>query len=345
MGISPSLPSHAYTQLYLPADCFRLCHGGAPPHCFCRGPHHSRSKYVYVERNNTGGPPRESYRDPADLAAAGVMPPAWAAQPWRPKDYDVLSRVLGQLMAQQRGITEVPWAEVQGFAGYPGLGPGAGPGAGSGAGAPWMFGGADVEAARRQNERVKEMFDQVQTMSDCLFGSPAELREKRFEQRLLSHLQPLVPELAKLIALQQMGLVGGGGMGMGIGAGPAAGMSPFAGGVGGMQPAMNPFAMAGSGAVQGMHPMMAGGGGVDPRMMAEAGGMGGGMRRPSRGRRGIRNLEWDDEDDELEWGRGRGGGFGGGRRRRRGRYDDLDDLFGDRGGDGEYVIPAVETSG
>ena len=87
MGVSTSYPSHAYDQIYLPADCFRLCN---PSSCFCGGNHHnhhnhshhnnhcghhSRSKYVYVERNNPSG--RESYRDPMELIERGLVPPGW----------------------------------------------------------------------------------------------------------------------------------------------------------------------------------------------------------------------------------------------------------------------------
>ena len=93
MGISPSSPSHTYSQLYLPADTFRLCHAGSS--CFCRGSHHhNRSKYVYVDRssnhnhnshNNSGNAPyaaygaspREIFRDPMDLLGRGMVPPGW----------------------------------------------------------------------------------------------------------------------------------------------------------------------------------------------------------------------------------------------------------------------------
>lgn len=407
MGVSTSTPSYAYDQLYLPADCFRPCH---PSSCFCNGRHHShsRSKYVYIERNNPYSynspynnhtPSREIYRDPADCidrffpptgggAAynAAPPPPGWAPpHHWRPRDYDVLSRVLGQVMAQQRGITEVPWAEMSmpspyaycppapmaGGWGYPWggwtppwLNAGAGGadmdfggGGGSGNGRKRMMAELVEEATKAQNERVKELFDKLQDVNDCLFGSAAEMREKRFEQSMLRHLQPLVPELAKLIAVQQMGLglggqgmgglgalpggggaagMGGlGGIGMGMGMPGMQGLNPFAG-MGGMGPMMNPFGMPGGG-MPGMNPMMGG----EPGFMAGAGDMGGGMgRRRNRGRRAVRDMEFDDDDDDLDFGRGRSR-FGRRKGRRGGgRYDDLDDLFGDRGGDGEYVGPA-----
>ena len=101
-----------------------------------------------------------------------------------------------------------------------------------------------------------------------------------------------------------------------------------------MNPMMYPPAGMG-----GMHKMMGGG---DPGMMMGGGGgdMGGGLgRRRNRGRRGMRDFDYDDDDDDDFGGFGRGRG---GRRRRRGRYNfDDDDLFGDRGGEGEYVEPAL----
>lgn len=301
-----------------------------------------------------------------------IPPPGWSSPAlWRAKDYDMMARVLGQVLAQQRGITEVPWAEmplpIQMQMQMPNYNGGPAPWFAGNWGGPWgggdgeFFGGGKKrmaelvdEATKAQNERVKELFDKLQDVNDCLFGSAAELREKRFEQSMLRHLQPLMPELAKLIAMQQMGFAGGGAgglmqglgmgggmpmggmpmggaMGMGVpGMNPLAGMEGM-GGMGGMNPMMNLFGMGGGG-MPGMNPMMGGGG--DPGMMGGGGEMGGGLgRRRNRGRRATRELDFEDDEDDLDFGRGR-------RRRGRrggGRYDDLDDLFGDRGGDGEYV--------
>jgi hypothetical protein len=162
-------------------------------------------------------------------------------------------------------------------------------------------------------------------------------------------LQPLIPELMKLIALQQQSGLNGAGANGGMMPRPPAGEMPpgpmgmggmntyvMPGAMPGMHPMINPMAAMGS-----MNPTMGGG---DPGMMGGGGDMGGGFpRRRPRPRRGIRDFDYDEdeEDDFGGFGRGRGGGHGG-RRRRRGRYNfDDDDLFDDRGGDGEYVEPAL----
>jgi len=196
----------------------------------------------------------------------------------------------------------------------------------------------------------EETRDRTRVLHDIVFGSDAEKQEKQVQEQLLKRLTPMIPELAKLLAMQQAGLTGAGsngGAGMmsgpppagGMPAGPMGmgGMSPYgpAGGMPGMTPMMYP-----PGAMGGMHPMMGGG---DPSMMMGGGGdMGGGFgRRRNRGRRGMRDFDYDEDDDDDFGGFG-GRGRGGMRRRRRGRYNfDDDDLFGDRGGEGEYVEPAL----
>jgi hypothetical protein len=216
--------------------------------------------------------------------------------------------------------------------------------------------------------RFTGMDEKLRILTDIMFGSEAERQEKQVQEQLLKRFQPMIPELAKLIALQQQqqqaGSAGAGGPSAGLGAGGmpgmggigGAGMNPFAAGPAGMMPPpgmgmgmgmggpmMNPYAMGGS-----MGPMMGGGGGGgDPGMMGGGGGgdMGGGgagrRRTPGRGRRPIRDYDYDEEDDDDF------GGFGsrprGGRGRRRrgggGRLGRDEDLFDDWGGDGEYVEP------
>ena len=364
MGVSTSSPSYAYDQIYLPADCFRLCH---PHSCFCGGGrsggcgHHSRSKYVYVERNGPSG--RESYRDPMELVERGLVPPGWGMGGvglWRPKDYEVVRGLMAQWMASQKGLAEGPWGEMMGYGvggAYPPHytqtppsplwsqwqgpwqgGPDGGIGSGSGSR------GRDVVVDEETRDRAR-------VLHDIVFGSDAERQEKQVQEQLLKRLTPMIPELAKLLAMQQAGLNGmssnGGGMmsgpppAGGMPAGPMGmgGMSPYgpAGGMPGMTPMMYPPAGMG-----GMHPMMGGGG--DPSMLMGGGGgdMGGGFgRRRNRGRRGMRDFDYDEDDDDDFGGFG-GRGRGGMRRRRRGRYNfDDDDLFGDRGGEGEYVEPAL----
>jgi hypothetical protein len=191
---------------------------------------------------------------------------------------------------------------------------------------------------------------QIRILQDIAFGSEADKQEKQIQEQMLKRLQPLIPELMKLIALQQQSGLNGAGANGGMTPGPPAGgmpagpmgmggMNPYGGMPGampGMHPLMNPMATMG-----GMNPMMGGG---DPGMMGGGGDMGGGFpRRRPRPRRGIRDFDYDEdeEDDFGGFGRGRRGGHGG-RGRRRGRYNfDDDDLFGDRGGDGEYVEPAL----
>jgi hypothetical protein len=181
-----------------------------------------------------------------------------------------------------------------------------------------------------------DLRDKIRILNDITFGSDADRQERQLQEQMLKRLQPMIPELAKLIALQQAGMnpnAGGGIMPGGMPAGPM-GMNPYVQAGGGM-PGMHPMMQYPLAAMAGMNPMMGGG---DPGMM---GGGGFGGRRRNRGRRGImREIDYDDdeEDDFGGFGRGRGGG----RRRRRGRYNfDDDDLFGDRGGDGEYVEPAL----
>ena len=357
MGTSPSTPSYAYDQLYLPADCFRLCH---PNSCFCHtghahnhshncGHHHSRSKYVYVERNNPSG--RESYRDPAELIERGLVPPGWGmgcVGLWRPKDYEVVRGLVAQCMAERRGLIEemgavhppqyhqapAPWSQWQQGA-WQGVRDG---GLGSG---------------KREVFVDEETRDRTRLMHDILFGSDAEKQEKQVQEQLLKRLTPMIPELAKLLAMQQaqsngaisnVGMMSGPPLAGGVPAGPTGmgGTSPYGhtGGMPGMTPMMYPSAGMG-----GMHPMM---GGRDPSMMLGGGGgdMGGGFgRRRNRGRRAMRdfNYDEDDDDDDDDFGGFGGRGRGGMRRRRRpGRYNfNDDDLFGDRGGEGEYVEPAL----
>lgn len=366
MGVSTSSPSYTYDQIYLPADCFRLCN---PNTCFCRGGHHSRSKYVYVERNNPSG--RESYRDPVDMLERGMVPPGWGMgnmSSWRPRDYEVMRGLAAQYMANQRGITEVPWGEMMG-GGFGGMSPpGMGGGQGYGYGppayqqhappAPWSQwqdpgpwqNGPEVGNGRRETID-EETRDKIRLLSDIMFGSEADKQEKQVQEQPLKRLQPMIPELAKLLASQQTGLNGAGANGGGMMPGPPppaggmppgamgmGGMNPYgaAGGMPGMNPMMHPYASMG-----GMHPMMGGG---DAGMMSSGGDMGGGFgRRRNRGRRAMRDFDYEDDDEDDFGGFGRGGR--GGRRRRRGRYNfDDDDLFGDRGGEGEYVEPALAGS-
>ncbi|GAB7327466.1 hypothetical protein MBLNU13_g11346t1 [Cladosporium sp. NU13] len=357
MGVSTSHPSHAYDQLYLPADCFRLCN---PNSCFCGGSHahthshncghsncghHSRSKYVYVERNNLSG--RESYRDPMELIERGLAPPGWGVNSmglWRPKDYEVMRGLVAQWMAERRGLME---GEMMG-GGLQGYGTGTAyppqyhqvpPPWSQWQQGPWQ-GGQDGGMGKRDMIVDEETRDRTRLMHDILFGSDAEKQEKQVQEQLLKRLTPMIPELAKLLAMQQAQLNGASSnAGMmpgplpagGMPAGPMGmgGMSPYgpAGGMPGMTPMMYPSAGMG-----GMHPMMGGG---DPSMMLGGGGdMGGGFsRRRNRGRRAMRDFDYDEDDDDDFGGFG-GRGRGGMRRRRRGRYNfDDDDLFGDRGGE------------
>jgi hypothetical protein len=360
MGASSSTPSYAYDQIYLPADCFRVCN---PHSCFCSGSssgngggHHSRSKYVYVERNNPSG--RESYRDPMELVERGLVPPGWgmgSVNLWRPKDYEVMSRVLAQYMANQRGITEVPWGEMGMGGGLQGYGMGAYSGHPYQHPArppppPWSHwqgqwqGGPDAGNGRREIVVDEETRTKIQLLNDIMFGSEADKQEKQVQEQLLKRLTPMIPDLAKLIALQQAGLNGAtANGGMMPGPPPPGSMPQGAMGMGGMHPYGSPGGMSGMNPMMyppvgmgGMHQMMGGG---DPGMMMS--GAGGDMgRRRNRGRRGMRDFDYDEDDDDDFGGFGRG--RAGGRRRRRGRYNfDDDDLFGDRGGEGEYVESAL----
>jgi hypothetical protein len=456
MGISPSSPSHAYSQLYLPADTFRLCHAGSS--CFCRGTHpHNRSKYVYVDRssnhnshnNNNGNSPssypyygsnpgyasspREVFRDPMDLLERGMVPPGWGmagVRDWRKRDWEIMNQMLESYLAAggnggpgQRGLRggggggEFPWAEMmfangggaggggmQGMQGYgggagpmgfqqqqqqqpsawgPAMGPGPGfapPGAWQQSNGyqnpgnygnmnPWQGPPEYTTTNKREipspadDPRFTGMDEKLRILTDIMFGSEAERQEKQVQEQLFKRFQPMIPELAKLIALQQQQQqAGSAGAGAGVGApvgipgmGGGAGMNPFAAGPAGMMPPpgmgmgmgmggpmMNPYAMGG-----GMGPMMGGGGGGggDPGMMGGGGGggdMGGGgpgRRRNTRGRRPVRDYDYDDEDEDDFGGLGSRGRAGRGRRRRGGRLGRDDDLFDDWGGDGEYVEP------
>ncbi|OQN98025.1 hypothetical protein B0A48_16331 [Cryoendolithus antarcticus] len=75
MGADCSLPSHKYTQFYLPADCFRSCCPGSPG-CDNHRSHGSRrSNYWYVERGGNG---KDRYHDPFEymdrmFARGGAM--------------------------------------------------------------------------------------------------------------------------------------------------------------------------------------------------------------------------------------------------------------------------------
>ncbi|KAM0712852.1 hypothetical protein Q7P35_000301 [Cladosporium inversicolor] len=383
MGVSTSTPSYAYDQLYLPADHFRLCNPSSS--CFCHTNHntpnghcghHSRSKYVYVERNNPSG--RESYRDPMEWIERGMVPPGWLAglsggmgggmggmSMWRAKDWEVMRGLVAQMMAEKRELGESPWGDMMGMGGMGGLqgyemgsmgaypaGPGyhqqyqysAPPPYGQWQG-PWqggMAGGGGNGSGRGGMMVDEETRDRTRLMHDIMFGSEAEKQEKQLQEQLLKRLTPMIPELAKLLAMQQAGLNGAGSNGGGMMAGPppAGGMPAGPMGMGGMSPhgpaggmpGMNPM-MYSPAAMGGMHPMMGGG---DPSMLMGGGGdMGGGFgRRRNRGRRAMRDFDYDEDDDDDFvgfGGRGRGGGM---RRRRRGRYNfDDDDLFGDRGGE------------
>ena len=205
--------------------------------------------------------------------------------------------------------------------------------------------------------RFTGMDEKLRILTDIMFGSEAERQEKQVQEQLLKRFQPMIPELAKLIALQQQQQAGGAAAGAAAGGlpgmgGGGPGMSPFAAGPAGMMPPppgmgmgggpmLNPYAAMGGG----MGPMMGGGGG-DPGTMGGGGGggdMGGGggpgRRRNQRGRRPIRDYDYDEEEEDDY------GGFGsrvrGGRMRRRGggRTRRDGDLFDDWAGDGEYVKP------
>jgi hypothetical protein len=324
MGVSTSYPSHAYDQIYLPADCFRLCN---PSSCFCGGNHHnhhnhshhnnhcghhSRSKYVYVERNNPSG--RESYRDPMELIERGLVPPGWGMSNvglWRAKDFEVMRGLVAQAMAERRGLAEGGWGDMMGGGGGGLQGSGVGglpaysppqyhhqapppPAWGQWQGA-WQ-GGQDG-GGKRDMFVDEETRDRTRILHDIVFGSDAEKQEKQVQEQLLKRLTPMIPELAKLLAMQQAGLSGAGSNGAGMMPGPPpvggmptgpmgmGGMSPYgpAGGMPGMTPMMYPSASMG-----GMHPMMGGG---DPSMLMGGGDMGGGFgRRRNRGRRAMRDF-------------------------------------------------------
>lgn len=199
-------------------------------------------------------------------------------------------------------------------------------------------GGIGSAGGKRDVLVDEETRDRTRILHDIVFGSDAEKQEKQVQEQLLKRLTPMIPELAKLLAVQQAGLNGGGGTMPGpppvggmpagpMGMGGMGGMNPYgpAGGMLGMTPMMYPSASMG-----GMHPMMGGG---------DIGGEFG--RRRNRVRRTVRDFDYDEDDDDDFGGFG-GRGRGGMRRRRRGRHNfDDDDLFGDRGGEGEYVEPAL----
>lgn len=297
-----------------------------------------------------------------ELVERGIVPPGnWGVanmNMWRPKDYEIMSRVMAQYMANQRGLTEVPWGEMMmggaggGLGGMNSMG-GMGMGGLQGYGPPpaaaygpwghgpwhhsWTAGGHDMGSGERSTVDgvdYQKMKERVRLLDDLMFGSEADKLEKQADEQMLKRLQTMIPELAKLIALQQAGLGGAGpqpaGMMPGMPGMPPGGqmgingINPFApGGMPPMNPMVNPYAMAG------MNHMMGGG---DHGMIGGSGEMGGFGRRRPRGRRGPRDFDFDDDDDDdFGFGRGRGG-----RRRRRGRYNGLfdDDDFG---GDGEYV--------
>ena len=307
-----------------------------------------------------------------------MVPPNWLAglnggmggmgmSMWRAKDWEVMRGLVAQMIAEKRGLGEIPWGEMigmggMGLQGYGGIGaysggPGyhqhqysAPPPYGKWQG-PWQ-GGPDGGFGNGKGGFVvdEETRDRTRLMHDIMFGSEAEKQEKQVQEQLLKRLTPMIPELAKLLAMQQAGLTNASsnGGGMMAGAPPAGGMSAGQMGMGGMSPYGSAGGMAGinpmiysTAGMGGMHPMMGGG---DPSMLIGGGGdMGGGFgRRRNRGRRAMRDFDYDEDDDDDFGGfggRGRGGGM---RRRRRGRYNfDDDDLFGDRGGEGEYVEPAL----
>lgn len=306
-----------------------------------------------------------------ELIERGMVPPGWGMSSvglWRAKDFEVMRALVAQWMAERRGLAEVEMTGVVGVGGgLQGYGMGGlpacppqchqAPPPWSQWQGPWQ-GGQDGGLGSGSGNGKRDMFvdeetrDRTRILHDIVFGSPAEKQEKQVQEQLLKRLTPMIPELAKLLAMQQAGLNGassnGGGMMPGpppaggmsagpMGMGGMGGMNPYgpAGGMPGMTPMMYPSAGMG-----GMHPMMGGG---DPGMMLGGGGdMGGGFgRRRNRGRRTMRDFDYDEDDDDDFGGFG-GRGRGGMRRRRRGRYNfDDDDLFGDRGGEGEYVEPAL----
>jgi hypothetical protein len=299
----------------------------------------------------------------------GMLSPGWGmgnVSAWRQRDWEVMRGLLAQWMADKRGVIEAPWGEMMGMS----MG---GPGGGlQGYGAtgtypvhyqqhqppppwsqwqgPWQ-GEPDGGGGKGGMMVDEETRDRARVLHDIVFGSEAEKQEKQVQEQLLKRLTPMIPELAKLLAMQQAGLNGAGsngGGGMMSGPPPVGGMPPGPLGMGGMSPygpaggmpGMNPMMYPPAG-IGGMHPTMGGG---DPGMMMGGGGdTGGGFgRRRNRGRRAMRDFDYDEDDDDDFGGFG-GRGRGGMRRRRRGRYnfDDDDDLFGDQGGEGEYVEPAL----
>ncbi|KAK6437507.1 hypothetical protein LTR95_006292 [Oleoguttula sp. CCFEE 5521] len=129
MGADCSLPSHKYTQLYLPADCFRSCCPG-PPGCDNHRSHGSkRSNYWYVERGGNG---KDRYHDPFDymdrvFARGGamqmMMPGGWPGMPMQAPMNMAMNMGYGNMAGIANGYGSGPYG---GGCGTPGgmMGPG-----------------------------------------------------------------------------------------------------------------------------------------------------------------------------------------------------------------------------
>lgn len=217
-----------------------------------------------------------------------------------------------------------------------------------------------MQRMKRMESMAKEYEERMTSINNQLYGSDAERQEELYKHRQNKLWQEF--QQAQMQGANGMGAVGHGlggaamgGLGMGMGvtqgnpmmAGPAMGMgaaSMFSGG-GGMGGMGMPGFGAGMGQMGGLGTMggMGAAGMMDPmqaQMMGGTGGMGGlgnggGMGRRG-GRRARKNISFggDDDDDDDDW--DGGGRFGRSRgRRRRSRFDDDEDLFGGRFGDGE----------
>ncbi|OQO13775.1 hypothetical protein B0A48_02006 [Cryoendolithus antarcticus] len=129
MGADCSLPSHKYTQLYLPADCFRSCCPG-PPNCDNHRSHGSkRSNYWYVERGGNG---KDRYHDPFDymdrvFARGGamqmMMPGGWPGMPMQGPMGMGMNVGYGNMAGYANGHGSGPYGGGCGAGGIMGPGP------------------------------------------------------------------------------------------------------------------------------------------------------------------------------------------------------------------------------
>lgn len=351
MGLDVSRPSREYTELYLPADTFRVCN--PRERCWCDRGSHRDSRYYYVER---GGDGRERYHDPFDYMDRFMMGGGWP-MPWKDvgqwstRDFDRLGEIMSEYNSRLRGRQMGEWNNLPSWMSM----------------MPAMMMADEIRSSnsprrhRRSHRSGHSGYDGIMNNTDRIvrshgqrlndlendcYGSEAQDKEEQYKRRQMKLWEEFTLRMnGGTYGMNAMGGIGMPGMmnpnmGMGIG-----GMMPqqytAMGGVPGMSAmggAPNMAAMGAMGGMNGMNGMMPGAGmgamnGFGDDMMS--GGLRGAGRRNGFGRAGRRRGltmadDLDDDFDDILGGRSR--------RRRPGRRwgahpGDLDDDLG--GIDGE----------